>query len=59
MLLPGIETVITEQDKDVGTVMRVVVSVAGAEVNLTVESAEDDSFWRGKDLRLFRNSRCC
>lgn len=55
MLLLDIETVVAEQDKDVGAVA---VAVAGAEMDFT-GSMGHGSFWRGKDnLRLFRNSRC-
>jgi len=55
VLLLATETVIAEQDRDVVGMMA--AAATGAEMDLT-GSMEDASAGRGKDLRLFRNSRC-
>jgi len=55
VLLLATETVIAEQDRDVVGMMA--AAATGAEMDLT-GSMEDASAERGKDLRLFRNSRC-
>lgn len=55
VLLLDAETVIVEQDMDVDMVA---AAAMGTEMDFT-GSREDASAGRGKDRRLFRNSRCC
>lgn len=56
MLLLALD-VVTAEPEDIGISLDVGICEAGADIDFS-GLMDDGSNWRGRDLRLFRDSRC-